>query len=204
MTPPEGGSRPGGRSARVRRAVVDAAAELFAEHGIENVTIPAIAKRSGVHETTIYRRWGDRDNLALDVLLSMAKDAVPIPDTGDLRSDLIALVEATMARLQSPIGLALARLSVQASGSPRLAEQRHSYWTAQVARAGELITRAVARGELPEDTPVQLTLELMIAPLYMRLLVTGEPLDPSLPRQIVDLALLRLTAATAPASAERS
>jgi AcrR family transcriptional regulator len=169
--------------------VLDAAAQLLAEHGTERVTIPEVAKRSGVHETTIYRRWGNADSLALDAVLDMAQQAVPIPDTGALRSDLVALLESTMSRLQSPIGSALARLSVQAGTTPQMADQRHTYWTTQLQRASVIIGRAVARGELPESTPVQLSLELLVAPLYMRLLVTGEPLEPNLPQQLVDLAL---------------
>lgn len=187
----------------MRHAALEAAAKLLTEFGPERVTIPEIAKLSGVHETTLYRRWGNSESLALDAILTMAREAVPIPDTGTLRSDLIALVESTMARLQSPIGAALARLSVQGATSKQLAEHRHTYWTAQLDRASAIVSRAVARGELPEGTPAQLALELVVAPLYMRVLVTGQPLYPELPQQLVDLMLGQMPTATPGNSVQR-
>ena len=61
-TPPV--TRPG-RRARSDQAILAAARELLAQGGVPGLTIEGVAARSGVAKTTIYRRWRDRDELAL-------------------------------------------------------------------------------------------------------------------------------------------
>ena len=52
--------RPGGRSSRVRAAVLGATLEALVQGGYEALSIAEVAARSGVHESTIYRRWGTK------------------------------------------------------------------------------------------------------------------------------------------------
>jgi len=65
--------RPGGRSARVRRAVLDATLELVNAHGLDGVTVAEVAERAGVHETSIYRRWRTREELRLAIVVWIEK-----------------------------------------------------------------------------------------------------------------------------------
>src|SRR5438046_812736 len=51
--------RPGGRSAAVRRRVLDAALAQLVQHGYDSLSVDVVAERSGVHRTTVYRRWRD-------------------------------------------------------------------------------------------------------------------------------------------------
>ncbi len=87
----QAGSRPrprtGGRSARVRAAVLDATIALLRDEG-NDFGIPQVAARSGVHETSIYRRWGSREALIVDAVRTHIGEEIPIPDTGTLRGDL--------------------------------------------------------------------------------------------------------------------
>src|SRR4051794_14143427 len=71
------------RVARSRAAVIDAATELLVESGPSAVTIDAIVARSGVAKSTIYRHWGSRDDVLLDVMEVCAPDLTPPdPDLG--------------------------------------------------------------------------------------------------------------------------
>lgn len=88
----------GGRSARVRAAVLAATLEAVSHNGADSLSIPDIARTAGVHETSIYRRWGSRENLVLDALLTYSQEQLPIPDTGSLREDLMAFVRGPEAR----------------------------------------------------------------------------------------------------------
>src|SRR5215470_1048367 len=99
--------RPGGRSARVRSAVLDATAQILLEKGLDGLSVAEIAQRAGVNETSIYRRWGTRENVGLEVALSRAELAIPIPDTGSLRGDLLVLARGIAAYQQSPFGKAM-------------------------------------------------------------------------------------------------
>ena len=71
--------RPGGRSARVRAAVLEATLDQLAESGYDGLSFEAVAVRAGVHKTTLYRRWSDRTALVLDAMLELSSQTVPVP-----------------------------------------------------------------------------------------------------------------------------
>ncbi|MEX1280276.1 MAG: helix-turn-helix domain-containing protein, partial [Acidimicrobiia bacterium] len=79
------------RIERTRRVVLGAAVEVVAERGFSGATIDAIAQRSGVARSTIYRHWPDRGDLLLEAV-SDRVGPVEASVTGDLREDLIGLV----------------------------------------------------------------------------------------------------------------
>ena len=91
--------RPGGRSARIRQAVLDAAFAELGEKGYGGLSIEAVALRSGVAKTTVYRRWPTRDELVADALDSRSDRNEPVPDTGSLRGDLKEFCEGVRAKL---------------------------------------------------------------------------------------------------------
>src|SRR6201986_3287208 len=89
-TPPAKARRTGGRSARVRAAVLRATLDALLSCSADDLSIRDVAQRAGVHETSIYRRWGTRANLILDAVQGEIEAAVPPPDTGSLRRDPLA------------------------------------------------------------------------------------------------------------------
>lgn len=149
MTEPGSRPRPGGRSARVRRAVLDATLDLLHLHGMDGLTVAEVSTRAGVHETSIYRRWGTRENLMIDALLEEAEELLPIPDTGSLRDDLIAYLTSLAAYLSTPQGNAFDRALAAAGDDPAASQARKQYWDTRHTRSGEIITRGIDRGELP-------------------------------------------------------
>ncbi|MET9531084.1 TetR/AcrR family transcriptional regulator [Streptomyces sp. NPDC006649] len=170
--------RPGGRTARTGRAVHEAVRGLIAEHGRDGFTGRDVAERAGVHEATLYRRWGTLDNLVLDVAASVAQlnEESPIPDTGSLREDLRAWATALVDDLSRPGGLALLRtvLAVRTDESagqdPDGGRGRDRQLTDFLAARGvviqQVLDRAAARGEAtPELATV---LDRFLAPLYLR------------------------------------
>ncbi len=177
--------RLGGRSERVRRAVLDATVRLLVEGGFERLVIAEVAAASGVHETSIYRRWGTRERLAIEALLTHAEERVEIPDTGALRPDLVRLLRAVLGVLTSPHGRALARFVVGGHDSG----VRRVFWLRRREAASRIFRRAIERGELRVGTDPMFALELAIAPLYLRLLITDEPLTSDLPERIADAVL---------------
>ncbi|WP_250306584.1 TetR/AcrR family transcriptional regulator [Streptomyces sp. A 4/2] len=185
--------RTGGRSARVRQAVLDATLQAVAEHGTDAVSIPAVARQAGVHETSVYRRWGTREHLVIDALLTYSQLQLAIPDTGTLREDLIAFAGSLSDYLNSPFGKALARSMATADDDQPLAESREQFWQERLDLARIMIDRAVARGEIPKDTDPALALEVLIAPLHFRVLLTRRPLDADLAGRLVDVLLDGLT-----------
>lgn len=167
--------RLGGRSARVREAVLEAAAAHLVAVGYDRFAVQEVAVKAGVHPTSIYRRWKTRDALALEACLRWSAQSVPIPDSGALETDLAALLEDLRRLLQSPRGTAL--LALSRSPEPALAAARDAFWTARFAATSTVFARAAARGEIAPPGDVGLVIEMLIAPLYLRKLVTGAPLD---------------------------
>jgi AcrR family transcriptional regulator len=181
--------RLGGRSARIRSAVFDAAVQLLQEHGYEAATIAAIARQAAVNETSLYRRWGTREALLTEALLARVEQAIHMPDTGSLRSDLVQLLQEAIAFVHSPLGSTLVQLSLTAPLSPSFTQARQRYWRERFALLTVLFERATARGERFAALDPQLVLETLIGPIYLRLLLTGEPLEEPVIEQTVDLVL---------------
>ncbi|CAL9365993.1 TetR/AcrR family transcriptional regulator [Streptomyces sp. enrichment culture] len=184
--------RTGGRSARVRQAVLEATLQAVAEHGADAVSIPEIARQAGVHETSVYRRWGGREQLVTDALLAHSQELLPVPDTGTLRGDLIAFADSLAAYLATPLGTALTRAMSATHDDAALAENRQRFWDTRIDLAQVMIDRAVARGELPEDTDPALAVELLGAPLHFRSLLTRQPVDSTFTAKVVDVLLTGL------------
>jgi AcrR family transcriptional regulator len=165
----------------VRDAVLAATTEILAEDGYEGLSIETVAGRAGVHKTTVYRRWPTRARLVADALYERSERNVPVPDTGTFAGDLTALARSIAANIGSASGVAMTRTVVAASlSADEIAETAAGFWAERLARTGEIVERAVRRGELPEGTDAHLVVETLIGPLYVRLLLTGEPVDAAL------------------------
>ncbi|WP_106403312.1 TetR/AcrR family transcriptional regulator [Actinocorallia populi] len=183
-------ARPVGRGAKVRAAVHAAALAELVDKGYAALTVEAVAQRAGVHKTTVYRRWGDRDALIGDALAGHMALDIPSPDTGAVETDLRALARALVKSLTSPTGQAiLAAMSTGAARLPELAAARHHVFQDRFARAAPVITRAVERGELPVGTDPVALLQTLAAPVYLRLLLTGDPVDEATADQAARVAL---------------
>jgi AcrR family transcriptional regulator len=176
------------RGEHVRRAVLAAAFDELADNGVAGSTVAGVARRSGVHETTIYRRWITRENLFVDAMLNRSAQAIPPPDTGSTRGDLLAIVRAVIAYVTTPGGRAVLHAALLPADDG-YTEARHAFWSGRFDALRPVVQRGIDRGELLADTDPRLLLETLVAPLHGRLLLTGEPLDGDLPERLVDLVL---------------
>ncbi len=175
------------RGEHVRRTVLAAAFDELAENGAGAVTVAGVARRSGVHETTIYRRWVTKEKLFVEAMLSRSAVEIPTPDTGSIRDDLLAVVRAVIAYVTSPVGLAALHVASLAADDHQDASL--AFWAGRLNALRPVVERGIARGELRPDIDARLLLETLIAPLHGRLLLTGEPVDERLGERIVDLVL---------------
>ena len=169
-------ARPPGRGPKVRRAVLAATLGELTENGYAALTIDKVAQRSGVHKTTIYRRWKDRDSLVADAVIDLAAARVPFPDTHDIDADLREVARSLVRFLNSPAGRAVLTATVSdAARIPQVAEAKHRFFQDRFRRAEPVVAGAIARGQLPPGTDPGELVRTLIAPIYLRFLVTAEP-----------------------------
>jgi AcrR family transcriptional regulator len=172
--PEPGTLRPGGRTARVRAAVLDAAGDVLAEHGFDRLDLGDIARRADVGKTTVYRRWGSPTGLVADLLDQMAQESLPRTETGTLHGDLTANAHLVQRTLADPRQGPLFRSVIAAAAcDPRTASSLAHFYEVRVAEWSPCVEQAVSRGELPSGTDPSEVIRAVSAPLYYRFLTTG-------------------------------
>ncbi|HEY3183954.1 MAG TPA: TetR/AcrR family transcriptional regulator [Gaiellaceae bacterium] len=186
------------RRARTDKAILDATRELLAERGVRELTVEAVAARSRVAKTTIYRRWRGKDELALAVLIDMVEQVVATPDLGDTRQELITFVDAAVKILGSTLmGRVMQGLVSELAANPELARAfRERVVAMRLAEVKRVIDRGIERGDVRPDVDPELAHELLFGPVYYRLLLSGAPLDKGLAARIVDAVFPVLAPAT--------
>jgi AcrR family transcriptional regulator len=170
--------RPGGRTARVRQAVIDATIAELSEVGYAALRIETVAERAGVNKTTIYRRWGNKPALVATAFLERHRDVVPPPDTGSLYDDLLTLLIDMRSGLQTPwVAVLLREVGPRSPHSDGVHEVLDKIWPARFRSSRVIFERAIERGELPADTDPDFLIEVLSGPLYFRWLMLGHPLS---------------------------
>lgn len=175
--------RPGGRSTKVVTAVRQALFDLLAERGLNGVEIPEIALRAGVNRTTIYRRWPTKAALLLALMLEEMRVRVPTPNTGCFQTDLEQMLKGIASILADP-AIRSIFFFLSSRVDPEAARVKSAFWEQRFADSGEIVTRAVMRGELPKDVSPRVILELAAAPLLYRILILGTSVDDRTIRQM--------------------
>jgi AcrR family transcriptional regulator len=176
--------RPGGRNAAIRERVLDAVRNALESGDFEALDIDDLARLASVHRTTLYRRWTNRDGLAADLLVQLTPIDTPIPNTGSLRTDLRSTIERVARTTETSFAGALLRL-VASSTDDRLIEAARNYWASAIAAAARTIEAAQTRRAVRPDVRADIIVELAIAPIYLRTLVTHQAVDDELIDTIV-------------------
>jgi AcrR family transcriptional regulator len=186
--------RPGGRTARVRDAAIEATLAELTEHGYAALTLDGVARRAGVHKTTLYRRWGTRESLVLEAMLERAGSMIAVSDTGSLRADLLELARTAASNAATPEAASMARAVV--AGAPfdaLLADANGRFWAERLTLDEGIVVRAIERGEVDPTISPRIVIEAVLGPIHLRLLLTGEPIDDSFLESTVDLVVAGVT-----------
>ena len=185
-------TRRGGRSARIREAVLAAARAQLAESGYSGLSPGAVAARAGVDRATIYRRWPTRARLAADAVMDLAQDAVRVPNTGDPTSDLRTFAVQIADLITAPNAIRLvAALAAARAEDPELRELTTAFWRMRFDAAAPLFRDASPNANASSER-IDRAIETMIAPLHFRALLSGEPIDDQLIDDSVAAALATL------------
>jgi AcrR family transcriptional regulator len=183
----EGAGRP--RRPGVEEAVLETALQLLSARGYGEVSVEALAERAGVSKTSIYRRWPSKAAVVAAAVSSLYLDRVDVPDTGSLSEDLVALLTESYRLMADGSGRVLERLVRESGQNPELVEVVQATLYARRRLYATMLNRAIARGELPPEVDQELLLDLLLGPLWFRLLLSGAPITPQAARSVVELVL---------------
>lgn len=170
--------RPGGRTARVRAAVLRATEDALVEAGFAHLDLADIARRANVGKTTVYRRWTTATGLVADLLADMAEQSLPRTETGSLLGDLTANARLVQRTLADPRQGAIFRaVLAAASCDPTAAKALQRFYEIRINEWAPCVRQAIDRGEVPEGTDPHEVIQAVSAPLYYHLLTGNGPLD---------------------------
>jgi AcrR family transcriptional regulator len=187
--PTRGPGRP--RDARRDEAILAATLDILNTQGYGELTIEGVATKAGVGRPTIYRRWPSKAALVVAALVQSPRLAVPVRNTGSLRRDLIAFQRHQISLMNSPESRRItAGLIADLAADPELAETYvNQYVAPRRAAVWGVLQRGIDRGELRADLDMAFIYDLLIGPLFMRVVVWGQPLPSDAAEKTADVIL---------------
>jgi AcrR family transcriptional regulator len=159
--------RPGRpRSEEADRAILDATADLLASHGYAGLTVEAVASRSGVAKSTIYRRWPGKDELVLDAINAIKGPITEILP-GSVRDQLLYLAERVrVSWFDTRMGRLMSRLAAEGVEQPEVYRSfRDKIVAPRQAVMRSVLERGVHEGLIRDDVPLQAVIDLIVSPV---------------------------------------
>ena len=183
-----GNARARGRAANVVQRVVSATAEELSRVGYAAMRVEDVAAQSGVHKTTIYRRWPTKAELVAATITMMIKwgERLGASDTGAVRRDLRASLLSVLDLKPSEQGIL--RIMQVERGIPEVNAMAHRFRDELHRMRVSMVRRGIARGELPKGVDPGLIVDLVSAPVQ-RALLFNERVDASYLDRVLDVVL---------------
>jgi AcrR family transcriptional regulator len=171
------------------QAILAAVIELLGELGYEAMTMDAVAARAHASKTTIYKRWPGKPELVRAAVASYVTGRVAVSaDTGSLRGDLMAVMQALRGHLTQEFLAMMSGLIHTMRTDRELAGVLWSRLVNDHEVALPVIRRAAGRGEVPAGAEAELAglaHEVIEAQLFRQMAMGGSP-DEEFARHVVD------------------
>lgn len=181
------------RVTRSKRIILATSLEIMSELGVNSTTVEAIAERSGVAKTTIYRHWPSKAELVIDAFEELATSPID-PDTGSLAGDLTALANGlAIALAKGRWTSLLPSLIESAERHPDLAALHQRFADSRHEAVRSVVGRARSRGEVRSDVSDDELIDLIAGPLFYRRLVAHDPADNRYASRLATLVLELVT-----------
>ncbi len=188
-SPPRGRPRDATRDAAIHAAAL----ELLKEVGYEQLSVGSIAARAGVSTATIYRRWANKAAVVASAVEHQATDAPPEPRGGELRHDLLEVLQWLAQQIaEQDVAMFAAVLAGMRSDPGLAAAVRGRLHRDEAAMIDRTLRRAARRGEALHPHADDLLAQIAPAVIVHRLVIVGEPCDPPFLEHLVDDVLLPL------------
>lgn len=174
-------------------AILDATLSLLTEVGYEQLSMEAVASRSGAAKTTIYRRFRDKAALVAAAVEHRSPAEPPEPLAGDLRGDLLGLVTWLGQQIaEQEIGLLGALFAGMRSDARLADEMRRILRRDEAAMTEEPLRKALRHGVQLSPRAAEIFAEVAPAVIVHRIVIAGELCDEPFVAHLVDDILLPL------------
>jgi AcrR family transcriptional regulator len=179
------------RSEHSRLAILRSTLKLLRqEGGFPDLSIEAIAADANVSKATVYRWWPSKAALVADAFAESSVDELQFPDTGSVRTDMSLQMHKLIRVFRSERGKVVAALLAGGQSDPELIEAfRERFLWPRRLQAYKTLQRGVDRGELPRSTNLDLILDSLYGPIYMRFLIRHAELSDEFADQLCSLIL---------------
>jgi AcrR family transcriptional regulator len=177
--------------------IVEQVLALLASRTYTGVTLDELAERSGVAKTTILRRWPSKAAVIAAAVDQLALQSVTVPDTGTLRGDMHALLHGAVETFVRGPGQFVPRLIREAGDHAPIAELVSAVIHTRRQAYRRVLALGIARGELAPTVDQELLIDLLIGPLWSRLLITGDPITVAYVDAILEVVLTAFDVETA-------
>jgi AcrR family transcriptional regulator len=169
------------RSEESRQSILRSTLKLLKEDGgFAELSIEAIAADANVGKTTVYRWWPTKAALVADAFSASADDELRFPDTGSVQNDMSLQMHRLIRVFRSRRGKVVAALLAGGQSDPELIEAfRERFLWPRRKNAYRTLQRGIDRGELPSNIDLDLVLDSLYGPIYMRFLIRHDKLDES-------------------------
>jgi AcrR family transcriptional regulator len=174
---------------------------MLADGGYAGFRLDALAARAGVAKTTILRRWPSKAAVAAAAVKRLALQTIDVPESGTLRGDLHALLTSAVSVFTDGRGGFVPRLIRESGNHPEIVELLNTVIHTRRLAYRRVVNRAIARHELDPDIDQDLLIDLLIGPIWTRLLITHDPITENLIDEIVDAITRAFPAPDSPAGA---
>jgi AcrR family transcriptional regulator len=189
------------RSEASRSAILEATIDLLNDTTVQKLSIEAIAKRAGVGKTTIYRWWPSKAAVVIDAFMEHHLVKTPIPEDVPVREALTTHLRSLIRQYRGPSGRLVAQIIAESQYDPStLADFKGRFWEGRRAAITHLVKRGMEEGEIRDDIDPDLIVEMLYAPVYLRLLFGHKPLTERYAEQAIAVAFAGVGTAAAVAS----
>jgi AcrR family transcriptional regulator len=177
------------RTAEVEGSILRVTAQLLNEHGYRGFTLDDVVRRAHVSKATIYRRWASKELLVIAAFDTFEEFTFPEEDHIAERLFLMLSQNVGLSRI-SPMSNVLPALVGERSVNPALAQALDGVLDRRREPLRRAVREAIATGQLPETCDIELLLDAMIGPIFVRHFFYGNaPADAQTVCSVVALAL---------------
>ena len=170
--------------------ILDAALEVLTDVGYDRLTMDAVAQRAKASKATLYRRWSSKAALVVDALGRMKAPPV-LPDTGDLRTDLVTAFCGMGGLTDHDTTATLGAVITAVSTDPEFAREFHTQVVGPKAAVSRTIyERARARGDVRDDIDLDILAPALAGIVLHRVFILGERPDAQLIERVIDQIIL--------------